>query len=289
MKQIVCFYHANCMDGYGAAWVVGKKFGFDNVEFIPSNYSDEFINVVVDNINLGKYYNKTIYIVDFSFKYSVLYKLSASAHEIFLYDHHVSAVRDFFGKELPNNAHVIFDMDECGTSLTWKQLFGDEPFPWFIKYIKDRDLWQWKLDDTGAFSAAAFNKISKPEDIEELLVDVSSETVANYLEYGRVVLDDQSIRAKRIIEEAYLIGFEGYQVPIANCPKELMSVVGHELCKTFGSEFSITYRDVDSKRYFSLRGLGRVDVSEIATKHGGGGHRDAAGFIKNHDIYKYLK
>lgn len=268
------------MDGYGAAWVVGKKFGFDNVEFIPSSYDKKFIDGVLDDFDLGKYYNKTIYIVDFSFKYDLLYKLSSSAHEIFMYDHHVSASVELFGKEMPSNVHVVFNMNLSGASLTWKRLFQDQSMPWFIKYINDRDLWQWKYDNTAAFSAAAFNKVSKPEDIEELFVNANSADVADFLEYGRAIVDDQKIRTERVMEDAYIIYFEGYRVPIVNCPKELMSAVGHRLCKKFDTPFSITYRDIEGSRLFSLRGLGGVDVSKIATRHGGGGHKNAAGFTR---------
>lgn len=288
-KNVVCFYHAGCMDGYGAGWVVGKKFGFEKVEFVPSFYKEDFIEEVKARCKSGNFNNKTIFIVDFSFDRNVLDILSSKCYQLYLFDHHISAFKNLSDYELPKNTVIVFDLDECGTSLTRQQLFPDDVEPWFIKYIKDRDLWQWKLDNTAAFSAAAFNKIFKPEDIESVLANIDSTEIANLLEYGEAIVDDQTIRAKRIIKEAYLIGFEGYQVPIVNCPRELTSDVGHRLCKTFGSEFSITYRDIEDSRIFSLRGVGRVDLSEIASRHGGGGHFNASGFTKDHNIYKYLK
>lgn len=65
---------------------------------------------------------------------------------------------------------------------------------------------------------------------------------------------------------------------MANCPTHLTSDVGHELANqsgTFGLLWSITK---DGHCACSLRSNGDYDVSAIAKKFGGGGHKNAAGF-----------
>ncbi len=58
------------------------------------------------------------------------------------------------------------------------------------------------------------------------------------------------------------------------------SEVGEELLKRFKkAPFSISYYDrADGQRHWSLRSRPDFDVSVLARKHGGGGHKQAAGF-----------
>jgi len=39
-KEIVVLYHANCLDGFGAAYAAWKKFG-DTADYIPVQYGEE--------------------------------------------------------------------------------------------------------------------------------------------------------------------------------------------------------------------------------------------------------
>ena len=73
-------------------------------------------------------------------------------------------------------------------------------------------------------------------------------------------------------------------VPVANLPYTLTSDAGHAMCNTpyDGTNdlppFAACYWDTPEGRVFSLRSVGNFDVSEIAKKYGGGGHKNAAGF-----------
>ena len=70
--------------------------------------------------------------------------------------------------------------------------------------------------------------------------------------------------------------FDGVKVPALNCSYHQTSEAGNlmalnepfAICYEFnGENFSVSLRSTDSG----------MNVSEIATKHGGGGHRNAAG------------
>ena len=41
MKQTLCIYHANCADGFGAAWIVRKALGPAAVTFHAATYHRE--------------------------------------------------------------------------------------------------------------------------------------------------------------------------------------------------------------------------------------------------------
>ena len=59
--KILCIYHGNCADGFGAAWAVRKRFG-DEVEFHAGVYQTEPPDVS----------GRDVVMVDFSYKYNDL-------------------------------------------------------------------------------------------------------------------------------------------------------------------------------------------------------------------------
>ena len=73
---------------------------------------------------------------------------------------------------------------------------------------------------------------------------------------------------------------DGNEVPLCNCPPMFASEVGHWLLEENPfAPFAATYSDQGKSRGYSLRSRDdRLNVSEIARKFGGGGHRNAAGF-----------
>ena len=69
----------------------------------------------------------------------------------------------------------------------------------------------------------------------------------------------------------------GVDVPTLNAPYFYSSDAGHIMGK--GEPFAVCYWDTPEGRVFSLRSEdGAQDVSEVAAKFGGGGHKHAAGF-----------
>jgi hypothetical protein len=67
-------------------------------------------------------------------------------------------------------------------------------------------------------------------------------------------------------------------VPIVNAPQVDISELVGFLCN--GETFAMGWwQRSDGKFSVSLRSRGDFDVSELAKAHGGGGHRNAAGFL----------
>ncbi len=69
-------------------------------------------------------------------------------------------------------------------------------------------------------------------------------------------------------------------VPVVNVPGMFGSDVCHALLDRHpDAPFVVSYSERDGVRLYSLRSTdGRDDVSIVARKYGGGGHRNAAGF-----------
>ena len=80
-----------------------------------------------------------------------------------------------------------------------------------------------------------------------------------------------------MVKHAQKVEFEGYQVYAVNVTHPIKSFVSVALREKF-PPFSIAWFQEDDMIHVSLRSDGSVDVSEIAKKYGGGGHKAAAGF-----------
>lgn len=242
---------------------------------------------------------REVYILDFSYKRPVMRAILSAAQKVVVLDHHKTAeqeladiVDEFIqrpdlihnpgGSELPV---VSFNMDKSGGRLTWDYFFGnehrkkysnaDELRPWLVDYTEDRDLWRWKLDQSRAINAGLR---SYPLDFQEwdaIHEDPDSRTrLANegvaILRREKQIIDDH-------VQNASEIEMDGHKVLTVNATV-LFSEIAGELAKDrpFGAAYFIRS---DGKKQWSLRSRdGGVDVSEIAKRHGGGGHAHAAGF-----------
>ncbi len=274
MENIICIYHKNCADGFGAAWVVRKHFGEANVEFIPAAYQTTPPNVT----------GRTVYIVDFSYKRPELLAMAEQAKKVIILDHHESARDELV--DLPDNVEAYFDMTRSGAMMTWDHLIGTEP-PALIRYIQDRDLWRFDSKITKPLMAAVF---SYPYDFTLWDQFMRYDNLQRLVKEGKAIMRSQQQQLEQHIKSSthkLLIG--GFWVPALNCPYSWASEAGNLLSK--GHPFAATYTISDNDIKFSLRSQEEgLNVAKIAKAFGGGGHRHAAGFsLTNHDHLVFSK
>lgn len=79
-----------------------------------------------------------------------------------------------------------------------------------------------------------------------------------------------------INDGAQIVEFEGMEVLAVNTPMSA-SKIGNDLVK-MKPPVGIIWSELSDLIYVSLRSDGTVNVGEIASKYGGGGHPKAAGF-----------
>lgn len=261
MKKL-CIYHAGCADGFGAAYVVWKKFG-DEVDFFPGRYQQPAPDIK----------GRDVIIVDFSYKRADMEKIIEGCKSLLLLDHHKSAEEDLTGLSGGNEISIRFRQEHSGAMLAWLHFFPDQAAPDLIKYIEDRDLWKKQMPHTEEVSAALR---SYPQDF--LIWDgLFKKPISSLIEEGSGILRAYRQNVDAIKKYAYRITIAGHDVPICNAPWYMASEVAGELAE--GNFFAATYYDANDKFIFSLRSRNDgLDVSEIAKRWGGGGHRNAAGF-----------
>lgn len=275
--QNLVIYHANCMDGFAAAWAAWTKLGDKETHYWPMSYGDDPISKI-KVVPRGL----TIYIVDFSFPREVLKRMCEADVKVVILDHHKTAEVDLTDwPDQPENLEIHFDMERSGAKMAWDYFRPYDPAPSLISYVQDRDLWRKVL-----LYSEEINQF-----ISTLPHNFDSWTSASYLlrnrfdeakHIGESVLRKHGQIVADIVKTARPIKFhiDGKTVSglAANCTGHFASDVGHELCKLSGT-FGATYcSGNDGSVKWSLRSEGDFDVSAIAKLFGGGGHKNAAGF-----------
>lgn len=283
----ICIYHANCDDGFGAAFAVWKNWG-DSVQFVPASYGQW--------IDFKPLADKHVLMVDFSLSADFMRLMSHVAKSVIVLDHHKSAqeslhqwifenvatgrpftasdMRIFATADL-SGVHAVFDMEKSGARLAWEFCHpNDDGIPPLLAAIEDRDLWRFKMPNTKAISAALR--------FEPRVFSVwDALDVPDMTKTGRAILRHIEARVAEFVEQRHHEWIDGHLVPMVNVPY----AYGSDCCAAMlaaepeapfvGSWFL----GKEGRIHVSLRSTNeRMDVSIIAQKFGGGGHRNAAGF-----------
>lgn len=84
-RPVTVIYHANCSDGFCAAWVL--RMLYPAAEFVPASYGEPPPDVA----------GKRVVIADFSYKRPVMRQILSSAHSVTVLDHHKTAEAELAG------------------------------------------------------------------------------------------------------------------------------------------------------------------------------------------------
>ena len=252
-------YHADCTDGFGAAYSAWKQLG-NRSEYHSCKHGTPPPNVK----------GKNVVILDFSFDNATTKKMIQEANSLLIIDHHKSAM-----VELHDITNTHFDMTKSGAILAWEFFHpGKEP-PKFIKYIQDRDLWKWELEYSKEFSAA-FDMV--PFEFEEFEKFEDDSVFDDACKRGSFILAYSKTVVKKVCEKSSPRKLDNMDVMVVNA-SHWMSEIGARLAPDCDFAMIWYYDHEDKIIKVSLRAFhDTVDVSEIAKRFGGGGHRKAAGF-----------
>jgi oligoribonuclease NrnB/cAMP/cGMP phosphodiesterase (DHH superfamily) len=266
-------FHSKCYDGFGAAYAAWKALG-DTAKYIPVSYGyppPEMPDAT------------HIYIVDFSYPPEILLDLVNRGAPVTVIDHHKTAqeaLNSLVGAH--SHLHTIFNMEKSGALLTWEYFHrypADAPSdpglpipaPLLIQHISDRDLWKFEMDGTAKIHKALVSlpmdfKLWDTLDVEQLKKD------------GEICERLYTQLVENICDGSYQAQLDGHKIPVVNT-SIAWSEVGHELAKRYpDAPFVASFTVFDSQVMWSLRSIGEFDVSAVAKKFGGGGHKNAAGF-----------
>ena len=273
-KRPIFVYHGNCHDGFGAAWVAHKVLG-DNC-----TYTFGERNTPPKNVE-----GRDVYIADFTFSEQQLRDLASKANRVINLDHHKTG-GDVINKLIAEGViEGEYNVHMSGASLAWKWFFKDEPAPDLVRYIEDRDLWLKQLPSCDDYF---FSLLAYPMDFD-VWTGLSLRSSIDMINEGKLLVKNQQNQIEKILSRGVsTLYIEGFEVPVCNAPFMFASDIGHQLSQ--GNDFAATYTFHNDEIKFSLRSNDEgQDVAVIAAKFGGGGHRNAAGFIVSFDQLTFSK
>jgi hypothetical protein len=268
----VCFYHAGCPDGFGAAWAVWRAWGPEG-EYRPRGHDDA--------LRAQDLAGSEVVFADIAPPNAALRQLAERATRVAVLDHHVSALERFqadpeLGPALAARGHLIrFDLEHSGAVLAWQHFHPEAPLPPILAYVEDQDLWRWQLPDSEAVNAAIHSRPRRFDVWDELAKAPLERLVAE----GQPVVRAQRIEVERALQNAHPVTVGGLRLEAVNALFQ-RALIGHELAsrRTFGAPCGMVYRLTGQRVDCSLYSIGDFDVSRMAAHYGGGGHRNAAGF-----------
>jgi nanoRNase/pAp phosphatase (c-di-AMP/oligoRNAs hydrolase) len=234
--------------------------------------------------------DKDVVITDVAYKNDIILEIIARAKSVLFIDHHITIIDDIKKIEA-DNFKIIYDVNECGSSLSWKycaELTNQIKLhkPYVFKLIKDNDIGLWKNKDTKPFITAV-----------RFHFDISSSAHKNLLKFDLLLNDAEVQKIIKIgkdymVYKNYLIKeiiyghavkklrFKSKQYNVAvinNRSSTLNSEIATETAKLPHIDFCIIWYYNHKKKVFvlSFRST-KVNVGEIAKSFGGGGHKLAS-------------
>lgn len=271
MKR-TCFFHAGCPDGFGAAWAVWRAWR-DEGRFVPRGHEDR--------LDASRHEGELVVFVDIAPPNEALRELAGLAAKVVVLDHHITA-RDRIAADpgvenllAAGDHHIHFDLEHSGAVLAWNHFHPDEPAPSLLRYVEDQDLWNWKLPDSEEVNAALGSHPYEFEVWNELAARPVEELAAE----GAPILRANRREVERALVSARPVSLGRQRAEAVNARTQ-RAAIGHELAKraAFGAAWGVVYRITGERVDVSIYSVGDLDVSEVAGRYGGGGHRNASGF-----------
>jgi oligoribonuclease NrnB/cAMP/cGMP phosphodiesterase (DHH superfamily) len=280
MKHVI--YHNNCYDGFTSAFVfdlLGKDYPEEEIKFYPTNHGDPFPI---------KEYNShdECYILDFSFKRDIILKYKDTFEKFLILDHHATAQEDLKGLDC-----AIFDMTRSGAKITFDYLWEKNTKQWdlhfilmlktFVERVSDRDLFQFKYPLT---SETYFVQSAYPMTFENWhrIVLMSEDELEHK---GKLIQQYERVFIEKRLQNIYFVELTDgefiYNIPCVNLPPEF----GTNACKAIlnleaGYSFACYHWYGDGKKVWGIRSKEGYDCSKIASYYGGGGHKEASGWLE---------
>jgi oligoribonuclease NrnB/cAMP/cGMP phosphodiesterase (DHH superfamily) len=296
VKHIVMF-HDNCTDGFGAAWL-WRKYGQtlspdiskdEDTAYIPVNYNHWLGFQVLEMLKPGV----SVAILDFSFTKAQIRDICERVFpgQVVLLDHHKTAQEElsWSSADRPRNYLQTLDMNFSGIGVVNKWYFANRGLPVLAQYIQDRDLWKFSLSDSKALSEV-IRLIPKTfqayDNLARRFEDPLERT--SMAKTGYALLQQQAEHLDQLEKLArpcvITVGEESFRGLAVNGPEFYASELGHRLASKSGTFGMIYGHKADGSAKVNLRSVGDFDVSIIAKAFGGGGHKNAAGFIMTDNL-----
>jgi oligoribonuclease NrnB/cAMP/cGMP phosphodiesterase (DHH superfamily) len=282
-----CFYHNDADGRCSGFWVhlsVGINDQYIDHSFIEMSYAKPF---PMESIRK----DEQIYIVDYSISPDEMRQLLKITKNVTWIDHHKTAIEKY--KDFEYKIRGIRYDGVAGCMLTYCYIYhmtqrgtGDiKPFdpsmtkdaPRFTKLIADWDVWKFEYGDDTRHFITAFNAYDfwPSSRLWDGFLSSDDFTCSEFIKNGITMNAFRDGWARDYMNLGFESEFEGvkcFAVNLGRCNSEYfksLPVGKYDVLMPFvfdGNQYTVSLYSTT------------IDVSEIAKKHGGGGHKGASGF-----------
>ena len=289
-NKVLVISHEDDIDGLGG--VILGYLAFKDIDYMLIHVKEQ--TEIVDFIKNSNY--EKVFITDLGLEDKIADEINELGMNILHFDHHETNVYAskyaFSTVEIQRNG-----ISTCGTELFYlylkeNNLLKDNALiKRFVEDTRAYDTWDWVKNNN--VEANDLNKlfgivgidtyISKMVDkLRNNNKDIFDETDKYLIELNTqeenklIELSDKSLIIKEKDELKFGIVFGN----------KFLSIIGNTLCNRHPElDYMLLIDPLEMK--VSLRSV-RIDVSKVAESYGGGGHKYAAGFSLNEEIFKSL-
>lgn len=279
-----CFYHGDADGKCSGYWVAQRAQitdGYGEPDFIEMQYTTPF---PLDSIRP----DEQVYIVDYSISPDEMRKLLKITKDVTWIDHHKTAIEKYEGFEHEIRGVRRDGIAACMLTCCYlhEMTIGGRgeitPFditmplrhaPAFTRLIADWDVWRFEYGDSTRYFITAFNAYDfhpQSPEWERLYADFHK-----LIEQGEIMIRFRDGWAKEYMKLGFEVDFEGlkcFAVNLGHCNSEYFKSLPE-------GEYDVFMPFVFNGELYTVSLYSTaVDVSEIAKKYGGGGHRSASGF-----------
>lgn len=311
-NPVSILFHADCLDGFGAAYAAWCRYG-DAANYCPMHHGQAWdINTFAGHDVFILDFSFPPEVLE------QLARWASSVTQIDHHASAMQAWGgkgmagtgdhlSFRHSELPLSVNL--DLTKSGARLAWEYFNPGQAVPLVIQHIEDQDMWRFALPGTRAFCRALR---LLPFDLpiwHRLVCDTPDIDAPRYVEMlgqgkaieqyfqreverlgqsqlrCRATLRGEPVDALQALRHGQAIVTENELAWLAvsgiaiNANALFASELGNTLAEQSGSFGLVWYFSGDGEVKASLRSQGKtLDVAAIATRYGGGGHPNAAGF-----------
>jgi oligoribonuclease NrnB/cAMP/cGMP phosphodiesterase (DHH superfamily) len=272
------FFHSDA-DGRAAAAIVYKYYireerTLEDFQFIGINYDVPFPFDKIVN-------NELVIIVDFSLQNKGDFtKLKQITSNIIWIDHHITAINKHSDIELEG----IRRDGTAACVLTWEYFYPHQGMPYVIKLLADYDVWTFHYGENTNYLQTGIKMYDTRPESSNWIKWLDPEYVAvEEINKGQELIDYRNIMYKGFAKSSYLGKFKGWFNKFKNykliCCNS--NVASSQLFDSIKTEYDIMVRYNYNGEIYNVSlytSNPDIDVSEIALKYGGGGHKAASGF-----------
>ena len=282
-EKLLCIYHIADHDGKGSGAVV--KSVYHDVDFLGLNHD---MDIPYEKIND---YDKIV-VCDFALPVDYMFELSKNKDFVWI-DHHVSVIEEY-EKKLAQGMPPIKGLRKVGTAameLCWQYFYPQKNVPLGVKLLAKNDLFDLSDERVRPFEYAMQSMgVNAPGDEIWQKLFAEEIDIDKMVENGKRILDWINVRNYRLVRGmAFESEIDGLKCICANMPQGYSSFFD-----------SVPERDkydvminfyMNKKRKWNLSFYSSkkdVDVSKLAAKFGGGGHKGAAGASALDELPEFL-